>query len=321
MRSRLHAGLLAAAGLVAGGLAVATLPAEPAVASDQVCEGIVIDYGTLSGAPSPLAQGAQVAPGTSDLEALNTARDTVEQNDSGLVCTINNQPVNGLANCTATSGSDYYYWSYWQGNPYTNAWTYAEIGPAEHPVSAGQTYVQGWSYQNPGPSGPGATKPSITPAAAFAQGCPGVTPVAPSSGGGSGSGGSGSGSGGSTPTTAAPTPTPTTTATTVATAPAATPSATSGGAHVSGTTTTATRAANGTAPPGTSESTSTTTTALGGSTSSKARTATAKLAASDAGSAGQSGGNPALPIVIVAVLIALLGAAAWFRWRRRPGEE
>ena len=203
----MRSGLLAAACLVVGGLAVATLPATPAVASGQVCEGIVLDDGNGSAAA---VQAGQVAPGASDLEALSAAGDTVAQNDSGLVCAIDNYPANGLANCTATSGGDYYYWSYWSGDPYTNTWTYAEIGPSEHTVTDGQTYVQGWRYQDPGPSGPSATKPSVTPAAAFAQACPGVTPVAPSSGGGgSGSGGGGSGSGGSTPTTTAPTPTTT----------------------------------------------------------------------------------------------------------------
>jgi hypothetical protein len=317
MRSRLHAGLLAAAGLVVGGLAVATIPAMPAVASGQVCEGIVLDDGNGSAAA---VQAGQVAPGTSDLEALSAVGDTVAQNDSGLVCAIDNYPANGLASCTATSGGDYYYWSYWSGDPYTNTWTYAEIGPSEHTVTDGQTYVQGWRYQDPGPSGPSATKPSVTPAAAFAQACPGVTPVAPSSGGGgSGSGGSGSGSGGSTPTTNSPTPT--TTQTTVAKAPESPPPPTPAGAHASGGTTTTTRAASGAAPPGATASTSTTTTAVGSHPRPTARSTNAKLAASDAAAQRHSGGNAALPIVIVALLIALLGAAAWFRWRRRPGEE
>ncbi|HXN58999.1 MAG TPA: hypothetical protein VN886_00975 [Acidimicrobiales bacterium] len=310
----MRSGLLAAACLVVGGLAVATLPATPAVASGQVCEGIVLDDGNGSAAA---VQAGQVAPGASDLEAMSAAGDTVAQNDSGLVCAIDNYPANGLANCTATSGGDYYYWSYWSGDPYTNTWTYAEIGPSEHTVTDGQTYVQGWRYQDPGPSGPSATKPSVTPAAAFAQACPGVTPVAPSSGGGgSGSGGGGSGSGGSTPTTTAPTPT--TTQTTQATAPAPPPPA---GTHASGGTTTTTRAASVTASPGATASTSTTTTAVDSHPRPTARSAKAKLAASGAAAQGHSGGNAALPIVIVALLIALLGGAAWFRWRRRPGEE
>jgi hypothetical protein len=312
----MRSGLLAAACLVVGGLAVATLPATPAVASGQVCEGIVLDDGNGSAAA---VQAGQVASGTSDLEALSAAGDTVVQNDSGLVCAIDSYPANGLANCTATSGGDYYYWSYWSGDPYTNTWTYAEIGPSEHTVTDGQTYVQGWRYQDPGPSGPSATKPSVTPAAAFAQACPGVTPVAPSSGGGgSGSGGGGSGSGGSTPTTTAPPPT--TTQTTVATAPGSPPPPPAG-AHASGGTTTTTRAAGVTAPPGATVSTSTSTTAVASRPRPTARSAKAKLAASDAAAPGHSGGNAALPIVIVALLIALLGGAAWFRWRRRPGEE
>ncbi len=318
MRSRLHAGLLAAAGFLVGGLTVAALPATPAVASGQVCEGIVLDDGNGSAAD---VQAAQVAPGSSDLEALSAAGDTVAQNDSGLVCAINNYPANGLANCTATSGGDYYYWSYWLGDPYTNTWTYAEIGPSEHTVSDGQTYIQGWRYQDPGPSSASAPKPSVTPAAAFAQACPGVTPVAPSSGGGgSASGGGGPGSGGSPPTTTAPAPTPTTTQTTLATTPGSTPPSTPAGPRASGTTTT-TRAASETAPPGATGSTSTTTTTVRIQPRPAAKSGEAKLAAAADADQGHSGGNAALPIVVVAVLIALLGAAAWFRWRRRPGEE
>jgi hypothetical protein len=320
MRSRLHAGLLAAAGFVVGSLAVATLPATPAVASGQVCEGIVLDDGNASAA---VVQAAAVAPGSSDLEALSAAGDTVAQNDSGLVCAIDDYPANGLANCTATSGSDYYYWSYWLGDPYTNTWTYAEIGPSEHAVSAGQTYVQGWRYQDPGPSGAAAPKPSVTPAAAFAQACPGVTPVAPTSGGGaSGSGGGGPGTGGTTSasTTTTPAPTPTTTLTTVATEPRTPPPSIPAGPRASGTTTT-TRASGEPAPPGATGSTSTTTTGVGLHPRPTATPAGAKLAAADDADHGHSGDNAALPIVVVALLIALLGAAAWFRWRRRPGEE
>ncbi len=174
MRPPLRTGLLVVAGLAIGGLVTSAVPAGPALASGQVCEGVVVDEGT-GAAPAP--QTAEVAPGASDLDALDAAGDTATQNSSGLVCAINAYPPNGLQACLNTAGSLYYYWSYWEGDPATNTWTYAPVGPAEHTVSAGQTYVEGWRYQDPGPDGPSATKPSVTPAAAFAQACPGVTPV------------------------------------------------------------------------------------------------------------------------------------------------
>ena len=53
----------------------------------------------------------------------------------------------------------------------------------------------------------------------------------------------------------------------------------------------------------------------------KQRGGASTLALSDTAHGHGAGGDPALPIIVVAVLIALLGGAAWLRWRRRPGEE
>jgi hypothetical protein len=50
------------------------------------------------------------------------------------------------------------------------------------------------------------------------------------------------------------------------------------------------------------------------------QTSPTKLAASDTAAHGQ-GGDSALPIIIVALVVLALGGAAWFRWRRRPAEE
>ena len=152
-----------------------------------MCAGIVIDDGTGGGAP--VSQGASVPPGSSDLDLLNAAGDTFTQNDSGLICAINNYPANGLQNCLNAAHGLYYYWSYWEGDPTTNTWTYANVGTAEHTVTAGQSYVEGWRYQDPGPDSPDATKPSVTPAAAFAQACSGGSRRHPPSGGGTGAGG------------------------------------------------------------------------------------------------------------------------------------
>ena len=325
MRPPLRTGLLVVAGLAIGGLVTSAVPAGSALASGQVCEGVVVDEGT-GAAPAP--QTAEVAPGASDLDALDAAGDTATQNSSGLVCAINAYPPNGLQACLNTAGSLYYYWSYWEGDPATNTWTYAPVGPAEHTVSAGQTYVEGWRYQDPGPDGPSATKPSVTPAAAFAQACPGVTPVSSSGGGGGGGGGSGGGSGGGgapggTVTTTSPPPTTSTgpsgsAAGAVAPAPApasGAPGPTSAAPNRSGT------GPGSVAPTGGSGSTTTTTTTASGTPPLSTRRAAAKLALASAAAHGGSGGDSALPVILVAVLIGLLGAAAWYRWRRRPVEE
>src|SRR6516164_1432933 len=106
MRHRARAGLLVSTSLVAGALALASLSVGPAEASGQVCLGVVVDDGN---GPAPTTQSAQVAPGSSDLDAMNVAGDTVTQNNAGLVCAIDNYPANGLQNCLGTAGGLYYY--------------------------------------------------------------------------------------------------------------------------------------------------------------------------------------------------------------------
>jgi hypothetical protein len=298
-------GLIVTLGLAAGGLVAVTGPAAPALAGDQVCAGIVIDDGTGA---KPVPQGGSVAPGSSDLLLLTAARDTFQQNDSDLVCTINSYPANGLQNCLGTAPHGlYYYWSYWEGDPTTNTWTYANVGPAEHTVAAGQDYVEGWRYQNPGPDSPLATKPSVTPAAAFRAAC----------------------EGGTTTTTTAPTGTPgsgspvsTTLAAGSASAPApttkpsgATTRGTSGTpGHSGSTVTTTTSSAGGPGPPSTrNDATSSTTPSTTATTQPRT---SAQLALSHPGGSRGSGGDPALPILLVVALSALLGIGAWLRWRR-----
>ena len=274
--------------------------------------GVVVDDG--SGTPLTVS-GVNVDPGTTnDLQAMSEAGESPTQNDSGLVCQINNYPADGLSNCLAAKKGQFFYWSYWQGDPETNTWTYASAGPASHDVSAGQAYVEGWRYQDPGPDNPTAPPPSISPAAAFIDTCQSTTTTTTTSGGGGGSSGGGSGSGApapSTATTTAPTAQPATASATGSVSPHA------GNDGHAGTTTTSPKNS-----PSTSTSSSTTSsTVLSTVALPKARTSPTKLAAADASSHGQGGGDPVLPIVIVAVVIGLLGGVAWFRWRRRPAEE
>jgi hypothetical protein len=310
-------GLLVVMGLAAGGLATAIAPAVPALASGQVCAGVVIDDGMGA---APVTQGASVPPGSSDLDLLSAADDTFTQNNSGLICAINNYPPNGLQNCLNAAHGLFYYWSYWEGDPTTDAWTYANVGPAEHTVTAGQSYVEGWRYQDPGPDSPDATKPSVTPAAAFAQACSGGSSSPPPGGGGTGTAGGGSG-GAVTTTTGAPATSPaTSTAGTGSSAPA--PAADSSASHPSTSTTLPSGGGAGTRSPQTgTQSQSTTTVQKTQTTDSMSERTPGNQALASAAHKSSSGGDPTLPILLVALLIGLIGAASWFKWRRRPAEE
>ena len=310
------------AGLLLGGtLLVSVLAFGPAgaggAAGSGVCEGVVVDQGS---AGSVTVQGVNVAPGTSDLQALSAVNEPPTQNSSGLVCAINGYPTDGLQNCLATSAGGYDYWSYWQGDPYTNTWTYAAVGPASHTVGSGQTYVEGWRYQNPGPDNPSAPKPSVTPAAAFAQACPGVTPEpeAPSGGGGSsgGSGGAGSGGAGGGPSPPPALSTSPTTPVGSGSQSATRPTIAGGGVPVTTTTTHPGSAVAG-VPANASAPSSIPT--VGTRTAPRSAAEKAALAAAHHGSPG--GGDPALPIVLVGLIIAALAGLTWWRWRSRPMEE
>jgi hypothetical protein len=329
-----HTGLFLGGGLLMGSLVLG--PAGAAVAAgSQVCMGVVVDDGPSGQANwAPVAeQGANVAPGSSDLDGLSAAGDTFTPNNSGLICAVNNYPPNGLQNCLATSGNEYDYWSYWQGDPYTDTWNYSGVGPASHTISGGQTYVEGWRYEYPGPDNATATKPSVTPATAFAQACPGVTPVPSSGGGGSGgsggaSGGSGGSSGGASGGGGSPLGTPPPAASTTSPVGGGQPSSrgtvAGGGTATGGAATPTTQHGSGTTAhaattlPASASLTTTTTTAGG------ARSAPKPVAARDALAARHgptAGSDPALPVVLVALVIAALGGLAWWRWHRRPLEE
>jgi hypothetical protein len=306
-----------------------------AAANGQVCMGVVVDDGpnTNLGNWSPVAVlGANVAPGTSDLQALSSAGDTSSENDAGLVCAINNYPgtvANNVQNCLKTQNGEYLYWAYWEGDPYTNTWTYASIGPAEHTVNNGQTYVEGWSYQDPGPDNANATKPSVSPARAFAQACPGVQPFPSGGSGGAGDGGSAGGgiggtAGGSAPASSNQSATASTTTTAAGTG-SAPPRAAAGTAASSRTGETTTPPGSpAPAPPSGARGTSTTTTSTGAATitNNGHGHGHGHAALADPRPHGTpGGGDPALPIVIVGAVIVLLGGLAWWRWRRRPAEE
>jgi hypothetical protein len=326
-----RSGRLLTGALLLGAVGAALAPAGPdalvplkvlaASAADTVCMGVVIDYGKPSSPPTTAVppptstQRIDVPSGSTDLDALNKANDPFAQNGSGLVCAINGYPADYLQNCQGSEKGQYFFWAYWQGNPAptpdapNGTWTYAGEGPASHSVVAGATYVEGWSFQNPGPASPGAAKPSVSPATAFASACPGIAPV------------------GTTKTT---TPTTTTTADTSTSPTTSISGSTSSGG---GKSTPATSTGHGTTstspgqiggPTTVPASGVTPTTAPGegkGTRSSQSSPHKIALTSTAArhGSGGSAGGI--VTIVLVLAFLALLGSITWMRWRRRPAEE
>lgn len=286
--------------------------------------GIVIDYGSPSASATPpptVTQTVSVAAGTSDEQALAEAGDSIGTNSSGLICVINGYPADGVQNCTAAAGSKFYFWSYWQGNPASNTWTYASVGPATHTVTSGDTYVEGWRYQNPGPASSAAPPPTVTPAAAFAQACPGITPVADSGGGSS-----------TTTTTGRTTGTSGETSPTQSSPSLGSGTATAGGVTTGGnpsgqsggqTSTTTVPSAGGRVPttvaPSNSSGTSTTSTGTTPTPSNLRHQLSAPPLVSR-----QHGGSSAsgwLALAAAGLVIAALIGGALFRWRRRPASE
>jgi hypothetical protein len=300
--------LLFGLSLVAGGLVAAITAAGPALADGQVCAGIVIDDGSSGTA---VTHGATVTPGSSDLDLLHTAGDVVTQNNAGLVCAIDGYPPNGLQNCLSSKHGLYYYWSYWEGDPATDTWTYASIGPAEHTVSAGQSYVEGWRYQDPGPDSPAAPKPSVSPSTAFAKACQSSNPVPTTTAGppttGHGRGGRGASRGGEAPPVAAEPSAPGSTA----------PTHTRGGSDTAPTTG---EPRSGTVPTAAHDVPTSTTSTTAPVLQPKPKHGAARFALSGQVKRADSGSNPVLPIVLVVVAIGALCVFAWFRWRRRPTE-
>jgi hypothetical protein len=193
--------------------------------------GLVIDFGSGTGAPGPSPQ-TFCEPFTSnmtgaDLLAAAVGSDNLRWASSGLLCAIESYPAPPA--CGTRVGNTYQYWSYWHGG---TAWTYANVGPAADRLTAGA--VEGWHFvvasasssnsppdfastgPCPAPTPTSAAPPSSSPT----TGAPGAT--APPAGTG---GGSARTSGSATPTSAV---TPSgSVATTASTAPGSATSSTS----------------------------------------------------------------------------------------------
>jgi hypothetical protein len=312
-RRPLCSGRLLTGGLLLGAVGAALAPAGPdalvpfklaiASAADDVYVAVIVDFGTGSGMSS-ISKCVLVPSGSTDSAALAAAvgQSNVAYGSTGLLCSIDGYPSDGVQNCNRTSGSQYYFWSYWHGA--TGSWLYSNDGPAEHAATDGD--VQGWRFENPGPASPSAPQPEVAPN--YAAICGVHTPA-------------------TTTTTLAPAPTPTSTSTTAVTSVAGGPAPT--------TTTTARRSAPATTTTTTSSTTSTIRpTSSTSSTSPPHSTATSgasgngngnghHVASADTASHRPSGssGGAWLPIVLVGVLVVALGLVAFWRARRRPAQE
>ncbi len=300
----------------------AFVPLKLAIASadsvgNDVYVAVVVDFGSGS-SMSSVSKCVPVASNAHDSDALAAAvgAGNVAYSSSGLLCSIDNYPVNGVQNCGQSVGSgDFDYWSYWHGS--SGSWVYANDGPAEHSVASQANDVEGWRFQVDQPDNSSDPPPGVAPS--YAQICNASTEVPPAQ----------------TPPAAA---TPSTTAT--PTAPPAAPASgrTGTGPALATTPTTgggATRAKTGVSTKAAAAGATTTTPRSGGTasgggasgangangaqgSSSTHRSIAATAASSDSGGGASSN---VLPVILIAAVVAALGGLALFRWRRRPAEE
>jgi hypothetical protein len=294
--------------LLLGAVGAAMAPAGPdalvpfkllaASAADDVYVAVVIDFGT--GSHMSLIEECVPVPATTDGSPTTDAEvladagniDAQYSASSGLLCEINNYPVNGVQNCNATANGQYYFWSYWHGN--TGDWSLAGTGPGGYAISGDD--VEGWRFQNPGPITPtSADAPEATPD--YASIC--AADIRP-------------------PTTTPPVTDPT--PDTVVSPPVGTITSTTRGkssanpTHSTSALTTSTLAAR-THSSTTVPSSSSRSHGADSGHHHKTGLATAPLRTSG------SGGTPILPIALVGAVIVLLAGFGYFRWRQRPAEE
>jgi hypothetical protein len=291
----------------------ALVPFRTAVASaaSDIYVAVVVDFGGASGAPADFTKCVQVPSGSTDAQALAAAvNGQTAYANSGLLCAISNFPANGVSNCDAASGADYYFWSYWHGS--SGSWVYANNGPAEQPAATGD--VEGWRFQDPGPANPNAPKPDAAPN--FATICPNAVVTTTTS----------------TPSTTTPSNTPTTRPATapVTVSPAASAATTTTSPHGPGTSTSGSRPAAKSSPK--AESHVTTTVPSGGAPGptttttapaiTKSRTEPAQTTrrtealAAHGGSTSSGGSSGAL--IVTGTVVVVLGLLSFLRWRRRP---
>jgi hypothetical protein len=121
---------------------------QPASAT-RIVIPVVVDLGGPSDSAEvtcvsvpPGSDGAQVLVARAKILGVPAPR----YNETGLLCAIDGYPTTG---CGLESGSHYAYWAYFHGG---SSWTYADVGPAEWQVFAGD--VEGWRFEPDGSASP-----------------------------------------------------------------------------------------------------------------------------------------------------------------------
>jgi len=129
--------------------------AEAATMAGKVSVGLVVDFGSLPGAPgTDVGACASVDNAANGYAVLQAAGRQIRLDTSGLVCAIDGYPAGD--DCGTRSPTGYRYWAYFYGDG-SGGWTYASIGPGGHRVFAGS--VEGWHFVE------GAGKPIDPPPA------------------------------------------------------------------------------------------------------------------------------------------------------------
>ncbi len=259
---------------------------DAAGAATEVGVGFVIDFGNSS---KPLVGCAKVPPSDNGYEALGAflaqeGQAPATYNQSGLLCSIGNDPSGAPSVCGQSLAGGYQYWSYWYMTDGSGSWTYGNRGAsvAVGTAANGQD-VEGWRFQDPGPDNPSAPAPGAAPD--YTAICGSAEAVVATT---------------APPTTAATHPTdatvaPMTASTSVTTTVVPTKSTTSA------TSTTTTTGASATAAAGKHH----------GPTAQSLRAAPAD--------SRQDGGGSPVPLVIGSLIVAGLAVAAVLGWRRRSG--
>jgi len=130
--------------------------AGAAGSAGEVAVGFVIDFGTGT---TP-AVGCVDVPSTDNryqaLSAFLSEKGMAQPsyNASGLLCSINGVPSSG---CGQSVPGGYIYWSYFTGG--TGGWKYSSTGAF---ATVGADDVEGWRFQDPGTGRPNDPAPSAT---------------------------------------------------------------------------------------------------------------------------------------------------------------
>ena len=304
--------------LLLGAAGAALAPAGPdalmpfrdaAAAAAEVSVGFVIDFGK----PADVVVGCVKVPeGQDGYQALadflqQEHESAATYNSSGLLCSIDEVPSTG---CGQVVSGGYIYWSYWLGT--SGTWSYATTG-ASGAVQNGD--VEGWRFEDPGRANPSDPPPGASPDfdAICATPPPTTTTTAV------------------TPTTAAPTTQPSAAVPGSASpqAPATSVTQPSSSTSRTGATARPTATSRGTgtsAGPGTNAPATThdAAGAAGRSTGAHPASPAHQDGASSGGTTeavgdldAKGGGQSPVPLVVGGAIVAVLLAAAGFRWRRR----